>query len=34
MPTRTELVDRQKSPLNNRSDIEPEQVKEILELAA
>lgn len=29
MPTRTELVDRQKSPLNNRSDIEPEQVKEI-----
>ena len=29
MPTKSKLVERQKSPLNNRSDIEPKAVKEI-----
>jgi starvation-inducible DNA-binding protein len=29
MPTKSELVARQKAPLNNRSDIEPKAVKEI-----
>jgi len=29
MSTKTELVDRQKAPLNNRSDIEPKAVKEL-----
>ena len=29
MPTKSELVNRQKAPLNNRSDIEPKAVKEI-----
>ena len=29
MPTKSELVDRQKASLNNRSDIDPKAVKEI-----